>query len=77
MSRRINKIPTRNSGTVIHLSPVLLLYQVQVRIRGCLQNQVNFLPVFYTLADPVEVLQRFVPIQILLPACTRVKCYIF
>lgn len=70
-NRLLNQLRTRNSGTVVHLSPVLLLDQVQVRIRGRFQNQMNLLPILQTLSDPVEALQRVVPVQILLPASTH------
>lgn len=62
---------TCDSGAVVHLCPVLLLNLIQLGIRWRLQNQVDFLPVLQTLTDPVEVVQWFLPVQVLLPAWTN------
>lgn len=62
---------TCNSSAVIHLSPVLLLDQIQVGIRWCLQDQMDFFPILQTLTDPVEVLQRSIAIQVLHPVGTH------
>lgn len=57
---------TCNSSAVIHLGPVLLLDQIQIRIRWCLQNQVDLFTILQTLTDPIKVLQWFIPVQVLL-----------
>lgn len=57
---------TCDACAVIHLGPVLPLDQIQLRIRRSLQNQVDLLAVLEGLTDPVEALQGFLSIQILL-----------
>lgn len=57
-SVKMTQLVTCNSSAVIHLGPVILLDQFQIRIRRCLQNQVDLLTILQTLTDPVKVLQR-------------------